>query len=59
MAEWSKDYMAAIDSLNLKLWLMAGTWLKWRPGEATRGKGRQLVGKVGEWVCGKSAPPRL
>jgi hypothetical protein len=44
---------------KLKLWLMAGTWLKWRPGGATRGKGRQLVGKVGEWVCGKPAPSRL
>jgi hypothetical protein len=59
MAEWSKDHVAAIGSLNLKLWLIAGTWLKWRLGGATRGKGRQLAGKVGEWVCGKSAPPRL
>jgi hypothetical protein len=59
MAEWSKNHVAAIGSLNLKLWLMAGTWLKWRPGGATRGKGRQLVGKVGEWVCGKPAPSRL
>jgi hypothetical protein len=39
--------------------LVVKTWLKWRPGGATRGKGRQLVGKVEEWVCGKSAPPRL
>jgi hypothetical protein len=46
-------------SLKLKLWLMAGTWLKWRPGGATREKGRQLVGKVGEWVCGEPAPLRL
>jgi hypothetical protein len=35
------------------------TWLKWRPGGAIRGKWRQLVGKVGKWVCGKPAPPRL
>ncbi len=49
MAEWSKDHMAIIGSLKLKLWLMAGTWLKWRPGGAIRGKWRQLVGKVGEW----------
>jgi hypothetical protein len=59
MVEWSKDHVAAIGSLKLKLWLMAGTWLKWRPGGATRGKWRQLVGKVGEWVCGELAPPRL
>jgi hypothetical protein len=39
--------------------LVVKTWLKWGPGGATRGKGRQLVGKVGEWVCGKMAPPRL
>jgi hypothetical protein len=39
--------------------LSSGAWLKWRPGGATRGKGRQLVGKVGEWVCGEPAPPRL
>jgi hypothetical protein len=28
-------------------------------GRATRGKGRQLVGKVEEWVCGESTPSRL
>jgi hypothetical protein len=39
--------------------LNVGTWLKWRPGGATRGKGRQLVGKVRERVCGEPAPPRL
>jgi hypothetical protein len=39
--------------------LITETWLKWRPGGATRGKWRQLVGKVGEWVCGKLTPPRL
>jgi hypothetical protein len=59
MDEWSKDHVTAIGSLNLKLWLMVGTWLKWRLGGATRGKGRQLVGKVEEWVCGKPAPSRL
>jgi hypothetical protein len=41
------------------LGLNAGTRLNWRPGEATRGKERQLVGKVEGWVCGKPAPPRL
>jgi hypothetical protein len=30
------------------LGLNVGAWLKWRLGGATRGKGRQLVGKVGE-----------
>jgi hypothetical protein len=48
VAEWSKDHVAAIGSLKLKLWLMVGTWLKWRPSGATRRKRRQLVGKVGE-----------
>jgi hypothetical protein len=59
MAEWSKDHVTAIDSLNLKLWLMTETWLKWRPGGATRGKERQLIGKVVKWVCGKPAPIKL
>jgi hypothetical protein len=39
--------------------LVVKTWLKWRPGGAIRGKWRQLVGKVGEWVCGKPTPSRL
>jgi hypothetical protein len=59
MAEWSKDHMAAIGPLNSELWLIAGTWLKWRPGGTIRGKQRQLVGKVEEWVRDKLAPPRL
>jgi hypothetical protein len=53
MAEWSKDHVAAIGSLRLN------TLVKWRPVGAIRGKGRQLAGKVGEWVCGKPTPPRL
>jgi hypothetical protein len=49
MAEWSKDHVAAIGSLRLNTpWSLAKVWLKCRPGEATREKGRQLVGKVGE-----------
>jgi hypothetical protein len=40
-------------------WSLAKVWLKWRPGGATRGKGRQSVGKVEEWVCGKPTPSRL
>jgi hypothetical protein len=63
MAEWSKDHVAAVGSLILKPWLIARTWLKWRPGGAFRGKWRQLVGKVREWICGKLAlqgcSPRL
>jgi hypothetical protein len=59
MAEWSKDHVAAIGPSNSKLWLITGTWLKWRSGGAFRGKRRQLVRKVEEWVCGKPAPPRL
>jgi hypothetical protein len=49
MAEWSRDHMAAIGPLNTHFGLIAVTWLKWRPGGATRGKGRQLVRKIGEW----------
>jgi hypothetical protein len=59
MAEWPKDHVAAICPLNSHLDLIAGTWLKWRPGGTFRGKWRQLVRKVGEWVRGKPAPPRL
>jgi hypothetical protein len=59
MAEWSKDHVTVIGSLTQHFGLIARTWLKWRPGGATRRKGRQLVGKVRECVCEKSAPPRL
>jgi hypothetical protein len=59
MDEWSKDHVAAIRHLNSKLWLIAGTWLNWRPFGAIKGKWGQLVGKVEEWIRGKSAPPRL
>jgi hypothetical protein len=59
MAAWSKDHVTAVGYFITHLGLVAKTWLKWRPGGAIRGKWRQLVGKVGEWVCGKPAPPRL
>jgi hypothetical protein len=59
MVKWSKDHVTAIGPLNSKLWLIAETWLNWRPDGAIRGKRRQLVGNVGEWVRGKLAPPRL
>jgi hypothetical protein len=42
-----------------KFGLVVKTWLNWRPGGPLGGKGRQLVSKVREWVCGKPAPPRL
>jgi hypothetical protein len=60
MVEWSKDHVTAIGSLKTKhLSLLAKIWLKWRPDVTIRRKWGQLVGKVGEWVCGKPAPPRL
>jgi hypothetical protein len=60
MAEWSKDHMAAIGSLKtIYFGLLAKIWLKWRLSRAIRGKWGQLVGKVGELVCGKLSPPRL
>jgi hypothetical protein len=59
MIEWSKDHVTAIGPLNSKLWLIARTGLNCRPSGAISGKRRQLVGKVGEWVRGKPAPPWL
>jgi hypothetical protein len=53
MAEWSKDHVTDIGSLKLKILVKRET------GRAIRGKWRQLVRKVEEWVCGKPAPPRL
>jgi hypothetical protein len=49
MAEWSKDHVMAIGSLNFTLDLVDGIWLNWRLGGALRWKLRQLVGKVREW----------
>jgi hypothetical protein len=46
-------------SKNSTPWSLAKVWLKWRSGGTTRGKGRQPVGKVGEWICDELAPPRL
>jgi hypothetical protein len=59
MAEWSKDHVAAIGPLNSKLWFNCWNLVKLETGRAIRGKWRQLVRKVGEWVCGKPAPPTL
>jgi hypothetical protein len=58
MAEWSKDYVTAIGSLNLNPSLV-GLWLNWRPGRAPRWK-VETVGQEGRGVVrGKLAPPRL
>ncbi len=60
MAEWSKDHVAAIGLFkSLNSLVFGKAVVKMRPGGAIRGKWGQLVGKVGEWVCGKPAPPRL
>jgi hypothetical protein len=54
MVEWSKDHETPIGSLKTQHFsLLAKIWLKWRPDGAIRGKWGQLIGKVGEWVCGK------
>jgi hypothetical protein len=47
MAEWSKDHMTAICSLNLNFGLIDRIWLNWRLGEPLGEKWRPLVGKVG------------
>jgi hypothetical protein len=58
MAEWSKNHVAAIGSLKIQnCGLSSGAWLKGRLGGAIRGKERQLVGKIGECVCGEPTPP--
>jgi hypothetical protein len=55
IAEWSKDHVVAIGSLNLKPWLVR-LWLNWRPGGGLRWK----VETDGRGVVrGKPAPPRL
>jgi hypothetical protein len=36
MAEWSKNHVAAICSLNLNFGLVEGLWLNGRPGEVLR-----------------------
>jgi hypothetical protein len=38
MAEWMKDHMAVIGSLNLNFGLVDRTWLNWRLGGALRWK---------------------
>jgi hypothetical protein len=38
MAEWSKDHVAAIGSLNFNLGTFGRSWLNWRLGGALRWK---------------------
>jgi hypothetical protein len=38
MAEWSKDHVAAIGSLNSNFRIFGRFWLNWRPGMALRWK---------------------
>jgi hypothetical protein len=59
MDEWLKDHTAAIGSLKLNAWYKCWNLIKLETGGTTRGKGRQLVGKVGKWECGKPALSRL
>jgi hypothetical protein len=58
MAEWSKDQVAALESLKLSLGVVGVPWLKWGPGGAHRWK-EKTVGWEGRGVeCGKTAPSR-
>jgi hypothetical protein len=59
MAEWSKDHMADIGSLNLKLW--SSWWIMDNLiSDGTRRWKRDTVGWEGRGVvCGKSVPSRL
>jgi hypothetical protein len=47
MAEWSKDHMAAIGSLNSNFGFVVKTWLNWRPGGATKESGDSWLGRSG------------
>jgi hypothetical protein len=49
MAEWSKDHVAAIGSLNLNLATFGRSWLNWRSVGPLGGRWRPLVDKVEEW----------
>jgi hypothetical protein len=49
MAEWLKDHVTVICSLNSTLWFNWWNLVKLETGRALREKWRQLVGKVDEW----------
>jgi hypothetical protein len=58
MTKWLEDHVAAIGSLNSKLWF-SSSWLNWRMGGALRWK-VEIAGWEGRGVvCGKPAPLRL
>jgi hypothetical protein len=58
MTEWSEDHMAAIGSLNSKLWF-SSPWLNWRPSGAHRWK-VETTGWEGRGVVReKPTPSRL
>jgi hypothetical protein len=59
MAEWSKDHVAAMGSLNLNFGTFGRAWLNWRPGMALRWK-VETVGWEGRGViCENTIPLRL
>jgi hypothetical protein len=58
MAEWSEDHVAAIWSLNSKLWF-SSSWLNWRPSGVHRWKVETTDWEGRGVVCDKSVPPRL
>jgi hypothetical protein len=59
VAEWSKDHMATIGSLNLNFGLMDDLWLNWRPNGALRSKVKTIGWEGHGVVCEKSTPSRL
>jgi hypothetical protein len=59
MAEWSKDHVTVIGSLNLNFGLVDRTWLNWRSGGTLRWKVETVDWEGQGVVCGKPAPPRL
>jgi hypothetical protein len=51
MAEWSKDYVAAIDPLNLNLGICGRFRINWRPSRTLRWKGEDYrLGRSGSGV---------
>jgi hypothetical protein len=59
MAEWSKNHMAAIGSLNLKFKIFGRLWLNRRPSGALGWKVDTIGQESRGVVCAKPAPPGL
>jgi hypothetical protein len=59
MAEWSKDYVATIGSLNLNFVTVGRAWLNWRSSGGLSWKVETVSWEGRGVVCGKLAPPRL